>query len=205
MRITSVSGSIPACTGEPWFCHSILLCETVYPRVYGGTSKVRFPILIPGLSPRVRGNLLFALIVTATLRSIPACTGEPWQLPVPAYAPGVYPRVYGGTLAASCACLRSRGLSPRVRGNQPVLQPHLGNPRSIPACTGEPKSLFARALRRRVYPRVYGGTSPQRRRADRWWGLSPRVRGNPAIPDASTGNTGSIPACTGEPKRGQVG
>ena len=33
------------------------------------------------------------------------------------------------------------------------------------------------------------------------WGLSPRVRGNPALPELETDIAGSIPACAGEPRR----
>ena len=50
-----------------------------------------------------------------------------------------------------------------------------------------------------VYPRVCGGTSRIRRKAATIAGLSPRVRGNRGgIPDG-TGDSGSIPACAGEP------
>ena len=51
----------------------------VYPRVCGGTRSLRLLIAPTGLSPRVRGNLLAGLPVTAVnqLGSIPACAGEP--------------------------------------------------------------------------------------------------------------------------------
>ena len=72
---------------------------------------------------------------------------------------------------------------------------------SIPACAGEPKaSEHERHLsRQRVYPRVCGGTiyssTPTSSRA----GLSPRVRGNRSGPTDPQTNSGSIPACAGEP------
>ena len=61
-----LSGSIPACTGEPGPGRRCVRPPRVYPRVYGGTrpgsaGRAR----TGGLSPRVRGN------------PIPACTGEP--------------------------------------------------------------------------------------------------------------------------------
>ena len=52
--------------------------KEVYPRVCGGT-LVRYLTTYEatGLSPRVRGNLLFHLASTRSMRSIPACAGEP--------------------------------------------------------------------------------------------------------------------------------
>ena len=71
-------GSIPACTGEPTACQLALRLVEVYPRVYGGTLKPFFRIVLGlGLSPRVRGNLKALLSYRAGLGSIPACTGEP--------------------------------------------------------------------------------------------------------------------------------
>ena len=51
-----------------------------------------------------------------------------------------------------------------------------------------------------VYPRVYGGTMRdcQVMRLDR--GLSPRVRGNQSMGSQAIHGSGSIPACTGEPR-----
>ena len=56
------TGSIPACAGEPHLPCSPGSHATVYPRVCGGTlSDTTPPILLRGLSPRVRGNLRGAL------------------------------------------------------------------------------------------------------------------------------------------------
>ena len=50
-------GSIPACTGEPWFEWLPIHHLRVYPRVYGGTSDTEDSLqTAEGLSPRVRGN-----------------------------------------------------------------------------------------------------------------------------------------------------
>ena len=70
--------SIPACTGEPMRRGMSCRRSTVYPRVYGGTTLRRNGVSQDmGLSPRVRGNLLEAILRNAIGRSIPACTGEP--------------------------------------------------------------------------------------------------------------------------------
>ena len=113
----------------------------------------------------------------------------------------VYPRVYGGTLASRYHTYRKRGLSPRVRGNLARQQqkPHVG--RSIPACTGEPDSRLGLFGLWRVYPRVYGGTRAWAISWSKVSGLSPRVRGNLIAVWASSACGGSIPACTGEPRR----
>ena len=52
---------------------------------------------------------------------------------------------------------------------------------SIPACAGEPAGGGSGEARERVYPRVCGGTKPQRACLTRIQGLSPRVRGNLTI------------------------
>ena len=51
----------------------------------------------------------------------------------------------------------------------------------------------------RVYPRVCGGTALDPLTGNFDVGLSPRVRGNPAIDFINRGSSGSIPACAGEP------
>ena len=91
------------------------------------------------------------------------------------------------------------GLSPRVRGN-PAPDRHAKQPAgSIPACAGEPIFSWFISVLRQVYPRVCGGTPvcSARRRPGR--GLSPRVRGNPAVSVQSSRGRRSIPACAGEP------
>ena len=94
---------------------------------------------------------------------------------------------------------RSKGLSPRVRGNQRLVQSAFLACRSIPACTGEPGFGPCFYVHSGVYPRVYGGTLCRTQSRDCIRGLSPRVRGNQKRGGASARSPGSIPACTGEP------
>ena len=192
--------SIPACTGEPCRCLAAVHPAKVYPRVYGGTGNGRvLRACVPGLSPRVRGNLAQCPAFQGIQRSIPACTGEPDSFLVLKWLLKVYPRVYGGTSSAISLRIARRGLSPRVRGNRRVGVVQGVAIGSIPACTGEPLFRGDRILAVKVYPRVYGGTPGLVSYSRFVEGLSPRVRGNPDIGKIRGAKVRSIPACTGEP------
>ena len=169
---------------------------TVYPRAYGGTLR-REPIWsassLTGLSPRVRGNRCASSIChTSRLGSIPARTGEP-----PAAAtrhPSLDPRSIPARTGGPCrrpqpSTVQADRVYPRAYGGTSVLAGKrypLPERRSIPARTGEPRASGASDSRTTstVYPRAYGGTPPNHRPArgaGSHPGLSPRVRGNPAI------------------------
>ena len=152
-----------------------------------------------GLSPRVRGNPLGLDVFAETLGSIPACTGQPFISFLLAPVGAVYPRVYGATRLAPSRLAPFMGLSPRVRGNQVVLLISPRRERSIPACTGQPRSSAPDDSPTSVYPRVYGATRCESCGAKMQAGLSPRVRGNLSEIDAVAQQVGSIPACTGQP------
>ena len=154
-----------------------------------------------GLSPRVRGNLYRARSPVGIPRSIPACAGEPAVGTLIILTLQVYPRVCGGTGCDKDSHYTSGGLSPRVRGNQLARRESLAAPGSIPACAGEPVHKVDFRAMYPVYPRVCGGTSAVRRLEMSAPGLSPRVRGNPAVLGRHLCGVGSIPACAGEPYR----
>ena len=176
----------------------------VYPRVCGGTDDgADMPDGDEGLSPRVRGNHRTWLPLIWSLRSIPACAGEPVPVRNGANSLRVYPRVCGGTRRAIDGRAGGQGLSPRVRGNPTGEWQHSIPSISIPACAGEPHLGVATQRLSRVYPRVCGGTMcwpPATRRRP---GLSPRVRGNPVRTLPAGQPARSIPACAGEPYAGR--
>ena len=152
----------------------------VYPRVCGGTeSDGDEGELMPGLSPRVRGNLDGALQEISKTGSIPACAGEPPSARSSAARVRVYPRVCGGTVVLRSLGGTYEGLSPRVRGNRNGSHLRKLRPGSIPACAGEPVGICP----------LCGFEG----------GLSPRVRGNREGHGSGHGGRGSIPACAGEP------
>ena len=132
-------GSIPACAGEPGAGVACRAGHRVYPRVCGGTSAGRRGRRRAwGLSPRVRGNPRRSMNWPVEAGSIPACAGEPGPNPRVAYTSEVYPRVCGGTRQRRVDGLELEGLSPRVRGNQPLAVAVQAPVGSIPACAGEP-------------------------------------------------------------------
>ena len=179
--------SIPACAGEPSATPARTTNARVYPRVCGGTGwEVLPPLLTQGLSPRVRGNRGRTMRSFLAVGSIPACAGEPERRASDRLWWGVYPRVCGGTVRSLRNRLVVQGLSPRVRGNPG----HCGHQDclrgSIPACAGEPGQSRRMAPIHKVYPRVCGGTAGEHWLHDIHTGLSPRVRGNPPVADATT-------------------
>ena len=113
----------------------------------------------------------------------------------------VYPRVCGGTGCGRNARPAGQGLSPRVRGNLVGARRAVKALRSIPACAGEPRWAKPVNCGPKVYPRVCGGTDDRHAKTIDLNGLSPRVRGNPAVRARDAAREGSIPACAGEPIR----
>ena len=93
--------------------------------------------------------------------------------------------------------MRRAGLSPRVRGNRLDLMERVLEPRSIPACAGEPRRCRCQCPACQVYPRVCGGTRVILATVRANAGLSPRVRGNPTQDIKGVWDEGSIPACAG--------
>ena len=177
---TGAARSIPACAGEPGLPIPGRLRQQVYPRVCGGTPFFSATgTSSTGLSPRVRGNPAILGAARNDSRSIPACAGEPRFRLLLVPLAKVYPRVCGGTPLTRQPHPPPADLSPRVRGN-PLQQ--IAGPGAL-----------------EVYPRVCGGTTQTGRAANRPAGLSPRVRGNLSGFAVLTNQTGSIPACAGEP------
>ena len=195
------AGSIPACAGEPCWGHAGGVRSKVYPRVCGGTQNSSRPsVVAAGLSPRVRGNRARLRAAGRAVGSIPACAGEPGPVLLLQSGGEVYPRVCGGTTSRFISSAIGRGLSPRVRGNLITATSGPALRRSIPACAGEPTPSRSPAVSRKVYPRVCGGTGSDESMRSSLNGLSPRVRGNPAVLMSTTTAIRSIPACAGEPR-----
>ena len=115
-------------------------------------------MVVRGLSPRVRGNQLYAPLATLATRSIPAGAGEPVIGSGSGNPGAVYPRGCGGTNVAFPIKKYDHGLSPRVRGNHGSLLRHHHGVGSIPAGAGEPLVFVFLHDQLKVYPRGCGGT-----------------------------------------------
>ena len=132
--------SIPAWAGKPPTSASASSRRQVYPRVGGET----VPIAMSrdqgcGLSPRGRGNPELLRARDNAKRSIPAWAGKPCGCSRGRSSPTVYPRVGGETSAGKRHFLLTGGLSPRGRGNPPVVALGRALRRSIPAWAGKPE------------------------------------------------------------------
>ncbi len=194
--------SIPACAGEPRPPSAGGPTPPVYPRVCGGARWINpIPTSNAGLSPRVRGSLGGLHQHLVTLRSIPACAGEPARRLSTFCSGEVYPRVCGGAVNVRLPGQPGKGLSPRVRGSPSGLDQPSVYVRSIPACAGEPQAPSASRSLKGVYPRVCGGAFGSDSGIHRSSGLSPRVRGSPHRSRVFANLVRSIPACAGEPSQ----
>ena len=90
--------SIPACAGEAVLNDYDGLVAKVYPRVCGGSvGTATCHWICSGLSPRVRGKLVYPPPHLAMHGSIPACAGEASRPAALAAGAAVYPRVCGGS------------------------------------------------------------------------------------------------------------
>ena len=105
----------------------------------------------------------------------------------------------GETSAPRCWRLIAAGLSPRGRGNRPLLVPVLPNVGSIPAWAGKPVPCHWVEPDLWVYPRVGGETRNRDKQTLTDAGLSPRGRGNLRYYRYHQLHRGSIPAWAGKP------
>ena len=91
----------------------------VYPRAYGEQiwasmlHSLRF-----GLSPCLRGTVLYCVKPTDNQRFIPVLTGNSLTMCVPILIGAVYPRAYGEQGSPASLRLHAAGLSPCLRGTE---------------------------------------------------------------------------------------
>ena len=195
-------GYIPACAGEARRAVALACVASVHPRVCGGSGFLQGrqePEL--GTSPRVRGKRHPGLAERREHGYIPACAGEASENSRVVTPIAVHPRVCGGSHRPALRVCRMQGTSPRVRGKLIVTDAIPGPFRYIPACAGEARRRLCWPRRRRVHPRVCGGSFRCPCCGGLELGTSPRVRGKrPGLPRHHPG-TGYIPACAGEATR----
>ena len=133
--------SIPACAGASLSGCGPRCRSEVYPRVcWGIFGFQQISSASRGLSPRVRGHLIFLLCRLFLKRSIPACAGASKIDEALVCVWEVYPRVCGGITNHDKKSHNSAGLSPRVRGHHEMGAKAALQTGSIPACAGASRS-----------------------------------------------------------------
>ena len=157
-----------------------------------------------GPSPRVRGSLKLSQRRVIGRGSIPACAGKPDPAMRTHQLSRVHPRVCGEALDGNPWFGSGHGPSPRVRGSPGYglrLDHSYG---SIPACAGKPLRTPSGRARWRVHPRVCGEAQQREGSAEIDAGPSPRVRGSLRSGLGVSVVPGSIPACAGKPRDGEI-
>ena len=171
----------------------------VDPRVGGGSVLIAFAEYIgEGRSPRGRGKRTLRPVRSRPERSIPAWAGEARRVDHHLPHVKVDPRVGGGSPWMTCSAARVAGRSPRGRGKRVKMGFTLEDEGSIPAWAGEALVRCCAPVRRRVDPRVGGGSLERHRGSALCPGRSPRGRGKRWDGVSRNPNMGSIPAWAGE-------
>ena len=115
-------GSIPAWAGKPGSAVPAGPLSRVHPRVGGETSARTSSLsVMPGPSPRGRGNPCRLRVVPLGVGSIPAWAGKPDGAQPDAGIGRVHPRVGGETDKPRVLASLAGGPSPRGRGNLCVI------------------------------------------------------------------------------------
>ena len=153
-----------------------------------------------GLSPPMRGNLLFAFSSGVSWGSIPAHAGKPLSKRFSEVTPRVYPRPCGETTLGWKCGIQWRGLSPPMRGNPARVSSPNDLCGSIPAHAGKPRSRCTTPRVSGVYPRPCGETIDKIHADVIDRGLFPPMRGNLSIRATDQLHGGSIPAHAGKPQ-----
>ena len=171
-------GLIPACAGKTGWLRGRNCDLGAHPRVCGeNLLSIRFQVLHPGSSPRVRGKHIRAESARRGLGLIPACAGKTTWLAPSATPSQAHPRVCGENRPLASKNLSYAGSSPRVRGKPAFDFDRSSSEGLIPACAGKTKQPKPSRNPPTAHPRVCGEnwivsvcfSSPP--------GSSPRVRG----------------------------
>ncbi len=114
------SRSIPACAGQPRTAAHPGQAGAVDPRVRGAATIAPLGLICKkGRSPRARGSPAAVLLSNTTIRSIPACAGQPFRSVSLNSMSAVDPRVRGAAWELLCVLTPLSGRSPRARGSPP--------------------------------------------------------------------------------------
>ena len=153
-------GTIPAPAGKPRYRARRQRQTRDYPRACGETAIVSFAKAGHlGLSPRLRGNLVYERVVDFLVGTIPAPAGKPSAAAHLRQSIRDYPRACGETEPTRTTSTLVSGLSPRLRGNHRQPERTLRRTGTIPAPAGKPRERPLPKPWRRDYPRACGETA----------------------------------------------
>src|SRR5690606_15897972 len=189
---------IPADAGNGVLCFRAFQRLSVYPRgcgersISGGLLRIKH-----GLSPRMRGTVLYCRYRKSRTRFIPADAGNGSHDTILDIIGPVYPRGCGERGSASAEPIATGGLSPRMRGTDNLTEDEMINIRFIPADAGNGGFIRDRDSGLPVYPRGCGERLIRCHLAGVDRGLSPRMRGTDIMCDAAFLIERFIPADAG--------
>ena len=132
---------------------------------------------VSGSSPRMRGKLITAPVLSSAIRIIPAHAGQTFVIGARGLGKTDHPRACGANKGAGGNLNGRYGSSPRMRGkpHQRVMPP--AGRRIIPAHAGQTRALARPDQRRTDHPRACGANSSGAFSMIRLIGSSPRMRG----------------------------
>jgi len=150
-----------------------------------------------GSSPRLRGTLLCAAVVSGARRFIPAPAGNTGAAQHAGRYHAVHPRACGEHVPDEVSTMPGAGSSPRLRGtpSQRYVPPLAW--RFIPAPAGNTGSTEANAAQNQVHPRACGEHSATTKGGLPADGSSPRLRGTRLVDPTFSARSRFIPAPAG--------
>ena len=157
---------------------------------------------VSGSSPRMRGKLITAPVLSSAIRIIPAHAGQTFVIGARGLGKTDHPRACGANAAAGRIRTLRRGSSPRMRGKQGGRRKLEREIRIIPAHAGQTRALARPDQRRTDHPRACGANLIVFGVVHTHLGSSPRMRGKLARPCTSSADLRIIPAHAGQ-TRGQ--
>ena len=172
-----------------------------YPRVRGEEKAPR-PVRWRGLEipPRARGRVSVSGIDRCVAGNTPACAGKSQDLPFFGRVGWKYPRVRGEEPIVQPALPRTPEIPPRARGRARNIPSGLTSVGNTPACAGKSPFPPVTAFGLRKYPRVRGEEGHGRGRLFPATEIPPRARGRVFVETEWTPALGNTPACAGKRK-----
>ncbi len=197
---------IPARAGNSWHDHVAPGLPPVHPRACGEQPHSRrlSPVHC-GSSPRVRGTVLFWLVVAGWMRFIPARAGNSAAGRVVRQGATVHPRACGEQSNSIPASRIISGSSPRVRGTDASVPSQIAVWRFIPARAGNRLLAPAMYSTDSVHPRACGEQVAVTSELYIPVGSSPRVRGTGQVSPRHASRPRFIPARAGNRAAGRNG